>query len=314
MKSTERRLKLLMLIQSKQNWKVDDFAEYFGVSRRTIFRDFNTFSEIEVPIDYDQSKGYSVMKGNKIPPIMFSPKELSTILMGLSFASSQVDQTLVDDAKAVEVKIRNVLPSDDLIMYLDNLRKKTIVDPYKRQAMKTRSSGDWFTISNAIARNHRVSLMYPEGGKNHPEERKVDPYLIVYYTDHWTLIGYCHMREDVRSFRLERIDGVEILPETYNTKKVPSEEELLFRISGPTKMITLHVKPKSLRQLKLTLPAKIEEEKWLDKSTVSISFQFDNLEYINEWLLQFGNGGDVFKPLALNKIRDVYLREMLGKK
>jgi len=73
MKANERRLNLLLLLQSNQNWNVDQLADHFGVSRRTIFRDLKTFSEIDVPVTWDKDNGYGMMKGYTIPPIMFNP-------------------------------------------------------------------------------------------------------------------------------------------------------------------------------------------------------------------------------------------------
>ncbi|WP_372633609.1 helix-turn-helix transcriptional regulator, partial [Fodinibius sp.] len=86
MNSSERRMKLiLMLQQSNHRITVNDIAEKFDVSRRTVFRDFNALSEMNVPVTWDEYKGYGIMHGYKIPPLMFTTKELATILVGLNF-------------------------------------------------------------------------------------------------------------------------------------------------------------------------------------------------------------------------------------
>src|SRR5690606_306579 len=106
MKSQERRLKILLLLQSRRkNLGVNDLADYFGVSRRTIFRDLNFISEMDVPIAHDSIDGYSIPKGNSIPPLMFTDKEISVIMIGLSFLKSQTDHGMVEDAKSVQLKI-----------------------------------------------------------------------------------------------------------------------------------------------------------------------------------------------------------------
>ena len=72
MNSAERRLKLILLLQRPGGKKtVQELADIFGVSRRTIFRDFNALSEINVPINYDRYTGYGLVEGYKMSLLMF---------------------------------------------------------------------------------------------------------------------------------------------------------------------------------------------------------------------------------------------------
>lgn len=105
MKSSERRLKLMLLLQKPgDKLTVDEIAKKFGVSRRTIFRDFNALQEINVPVTWDKYAGYGMMKGYKIPPLMFSEKELATIIVGLNFVKTQIDNGLTEDAEGLSSK------------------------------------------------------------------------------------------------------------------------------------------------------------------------------------------------------------------
>ena len=151
MNSAERRLKLILLLQRPGRKKtVQELADIFGVSRRTIFRDFNALSEIDVPIKYDRYTGYGLVEGYKMPPLMFNSKELATIMVGLNFVKSQVDQQMVQDATGVELKIKNVLPNE-LKTLMTSLEEHTIVDPYLRYNSNQKKGGDWYLISAAIA-------------------------------------------------------------------------------------------------------------------------------------------------------------------
>lgn len=140
MNSSERRLKLMLMLQQGRDRKtVQELADYFDVSKRTMFRDFNALQEINVPITWDKYSGYGVMPGFKIPPLMFSSQELATIIVGLNFVKSQIDARLVEDAKGVEVKIQNVLP-DELKNFMASLQKKTVVDPYMKFGSEKKES------------------------------------------------------------------------------------------------------------------------------------------------------------------------------
>jgi predicted DNA-binding transcriptional regulator YafY len=310
MKANERRLNLLLLLQSNQNWNVDQLAEYFGVSRRTIFRDLSTFSEINVPVTYDKESGYGMIKGYTIPPIMFNPKEISTIMVGLSFVKTQIDNTLVEDATAVEAKLMNVLPNDDLKSFMKSIGEKTIIDPFKRFGTEKRMGGDWFTIGNAISKNHKIAFDYISSDTNNQERRIINPYLIVYYTDHWTLIGFCNSRNDVRSFRLDRMKKVELLTDKFSTKSIPSEKELLFRTSAEGKEIIIWVEQSAVKQFKSSVPAKILHTD-VDEYGTSYSFKFENLEYLNEWLFSFHDKIRITQPEELSRLRIMKIQSML---
>ncbi|HBX65638.1 MAG: transcriptional regulator [Balneola sp.] len=310
MNSSERRLKLMLLLQQPgKRLTVDELAERFDVSRRTIFRDFNALQEINVPVTWDRYSGYGLIEGYKVPPLMFTSKELATIMVGLNFVKSQVDQGLVEDAKGVEVKIKNVLP-DELKTFMTSLEGRTIVDPFLKFGGKKKKGGSWYLISSAIAQQKRMQFEYTtkSGEKG---IRKIDPYILVFYQDHWNVIGKSHLRGEIRNFILEEVNDVQILEEKYELKKELDVEGLIFRSDESSQSIILQVNEGALRRLEANLPAKIIKKKDGNSKIIKIEFEFDNLDYINEWLLQFGNKVKIEKPEALVEKRKALLEKML---
>ena len=173
MNSSERRLKLMLLIQQGGKRKtVDELAGHFGVSRRTIFRDFNALQKINVPITWDKYSGYGVIPGYKIPPLMFSTQELATIIVGLNFVKSQVDKQMVDDARGVEVKIQSVLP-EGLKEFMFSLQENTIIDPYSKFGLEKKNGGNWYLISSAISQKKRVFVhLHKQGRKSNGSKNR----------------------------------------------------------------------------------------------------------------------------------------------
>ncbi|MEP1152707.1 MAG: YafY family protein [Balneola sp.] len=311
MNSSERRLKLmLMLQQSKSEKTAQEFAEYFGVSKRTIFRDFNALQKINVPITWDKYSGYGVMPGFKIPPLMFSSHELATIIVGLNFVKSQVDAQLVEDAKGVEVKIKNVLPNE-LKEFMSSLQKKTIVDPYLRFGSEKKKGGSWYKISSAISQKKRIQFLY-EAKSGDKKTRKIDPYLLVFYQDHWNMIGFSHLRGDYRNFILENVAEIEILEENFEEKKNSSVEGLIFRNNEHSLKVEVLVDEGVYKRFKANLPTKVFKENVQKSKKIKVSFFGDNLDFINEWLLQFGKSIEIISPKELTEKRKVLLKEMLS--
>lgn len=310
MNSSERRLKLMLMLQQGGDRKtVQEFADYFGVSKRTIFRDFNALQEINVPITWDKYSGYGVMPGFKIPPLMFSSHELATIIVGLNFVKSQIDARLVEDAKGVEVKIKNVLP-DELKDFMTSLQKKTVVDPYLKFGSEKKEGGNWYKISSAISQKKRIQFLYT-AKSGEKKIRKVDPYLLVFYQDHWNMIGFSHLRGDFRNFILDRVREIEILEEDFVEKKEMSIEDLIFRFDGDQHKVEVLLDKEGYKRFKANLPTKnfmILEEK---PEKIKVSFEIENLEFINVWLLQFGKQVKILAPQELISKREKLLKEML---
>ncbi len=311
MNSAERRLKLILLLQRPGGKKtVQELADIFGVSRRTIFRDFNVLSEINVPINYDRYTGYGLVEGYKMPPLMFNSKELATIMVGLNFVKSQVDQQMVQDATGVELKIKNVLPNE-LKTLMTSLGEHTIVDPYLRFNSNQKKGGDWYVISAAIADKKRIQFTYTTKVGNR-STRKIDPYLLVYFQDHWNMVGWSHKRGDIRSFVLDRAISPVILEENWLSKPNMNVDSLIFRYNEFKKIVVLEVEKSEIDRVRAILPAKIIKLKQITPKKVRLRFEFDNMPFLNHWLLQFGTSVKIIKPKVLISLQKETLNAMIN--
>lgn len=311
MNSSERRMKLILLLQqSKQRLTVNDIAEKFDISRRTVFRDFNALSELNVPVTWDEYSGYGVMPGYKIPPLMFTSKELATIMVGLNFVKSQVDKTLVEDAEGVELKIKEVLP-DELREFMESLEERMVVDPYLNFGAEKSEGGNWYLISSAISQDKSIRFEYRSKADEEITDRKIDPYLIVFFRDHWNVIGFSHKRDAVRNFVLERMANIQILEENFVPYGNIDAEALIFRSDEGSHRIDIQVSESALKRFEANLPAKIIKKKREKPNLFRISFFFDNLDFINEWLLQFPKDIKIISPDILIEKRNKLLKNMI---
>ncbi len=310
MKSSERRMKLILLLQqSNHRLTVNDIAEKFDISRRTVFRDFNALSELNVPVTWDEYSGYGIMPGYKIPPLMFTSKELATIMVGLNFVKSQVDKTLVEDAEGVELKIKELLP-DELREFMESLEERTVVDPYMNYGAEKSDGGNWYLISSAISQNKSIRFVYRSKSDEELSERKIDPYLIVFFRDHWNVIGFSHKRDAIRNFVLDRMSEIEIQEENFVPYGQIDTEALIFRSDESSREIVVDVSESALRRFEANLPAKIIKKKNINPNLFRIRFLFDNLDFINEWLLQFPKDVKIVDPEILIEKRNNLLDEM----
>lgn len=309
--STERVMKMFSLMQSStKRLTINELATLFGVSRRTIFRDLNKLEAIGLPITHDPVEGYGVMKEFRIPPIQFNPKELSTLMVGIQFVKAQVNQSLSEDATMVESKIRQVI-NPELRAFMDLMAERMIIDPSMTFQSEKQKGGDWYTLSGAIASQKTITFSY-RNKKGITEDRKVDPYLLVFYTDHWNLIGYSHERESIRNYILEKVTNLVVTDESYAPKVKLDARALIFDSESAETMVDVHVDSKAFKRFSANLPTKIIKSKPENPKMIKVTFGFDNLDYLNEWLLQFGADIKVISPKELVTKREELLHKMIS--
>lgn len=309
MGSNERRLKIIYMLQSGKRITVDVLAGMFDVSRRTIFRDMRIIQDLGVPVTHESEMGYGVMREATIPPIMFSFRELSVVMMGLSFVGSQIDPDMVEDAKNVSLKIRNAIPHS-LQERMNSLESGTIVSPYIHNIEKRKKGGDWYLICTSFAEKRAVRFLYSDR-KGKTSTRLIDPHTLIHYTDHWNVIGFCHDRKALRNFVLDRMTDVTLTDEPFISDTNYSRDELLYGRLEKEYTVTVEIAREKAFSFLSTLPGKITERKDLSR-VIRLSFLIDNLDYINEWMLGFGLHLHIISPASLKKKRAVLLEKMLG--
>lgn len=306
---TERLFALVLLLQNKPNLSSRDLAEHFGVSRRTIFRDLRTLAESGVPLTYAEEGGYEILEGYQLPPLMLSAREAATVLMGTEFTKLQPDPSLRTDAETVTMKIRSVLP-ESVRDYIDTLQERTVLMPYNEVQSAAQASSEeeglWFTLSEALAKQKRVKMTYYTASRDEETAREVDPLGLVYYADHWNLIGHDHLRGDVRNFRLDGIRKLRVKFDSFTRPKgFDLKAFLRERGESPANVrVILRFAPKAYRWARRSIPAEVEAEREVDGRT-EVTFYFENLDYVARWLLRYGTDAEIVEPASLKqKVRE----------
>lgn len=301
---TERLFAEVLLLQNRPNMTSRDLAEHFGVSRRTIFRDLRALGEAGVPLTYAEEGGYEILEGYQLPPLMLTAREAATLLVGTEFTKLQPDLSLRKDADEVALKIRSVLPKE-VKEYIDRLRERTVLDPYwlhhtMPDAEEEGDEGRWYQLSKAAAQQFAVYMKYYVPSRDDLTERTVHPLGLVYYTDRWNLVAYDELREGIRNFRLDRIRSMHVTMQRFEPP-VDFDLEAYLEEKGhnrDSQRITLRFEGEAYRWARRRIPAQIEEEREIDGG-MEVTFHFENLDYVADWLLRYGTQAEVVEPEAL---------------
>jgi len=122
-----------------------------------------------------------------------------------------------------------------------------------------------------------------------------------------------HKRDANRNFVLDRMQNVKILDQKYELKGEIDVERLIFSSNESGTKIEVHVYSPADRAFRANLPTKIIKEEVVSDEIIKVTFKFENLDYINEWLLQFGTNVEILSPKKLKVKREGLLKKMMMK-
>jgi predicted DNA-binding transcriptional regulator YafY len=204
---TTRVLTVLELLQSHARLSGAELAQRLEVDPRTIRRYIGTLKDLGVPVDSEPGRygGYGLLPGYKLPPMMFTEEEALAVVLGL-LVSRRLG--FGDAAPAVEgalSKLDRVLP-DRLRARVQSVQGALAFTPV-RGAGQLPNAAMLLTLTSAADANRRVWMRYQSATDE--TERAVDPYGVVHHRGRWYVVGWCHLRDDVRMFRLDRVLALE---------------------------------------------------------------------------------------------------------
>jgi predicted DNA-binding transcriptional regulator YafY len=207
---TSRVLAVLALLQAHGRMSGPQLAQRLEVNIRTLRRYIIMLQDLGIPIDAERGRNgaYVLSAGFKLPPMMFTNEEALALTVGLLSARNL---NLAETDRAVEsafAKLERVMPLD-LKSRVRALTETITLDP-NRVPSSPPSEVVLSMLSSAAQLRRRVRLRYrPDQGEE--TEREFDPYGLTYYQHRWYAVGYCHLRQDLRTFRLDRVTQIDLL-------------------------------------------------------------------------------------------------------
>jgi len=207
---TTRVLAVLALLQAHGRMSGSELAGRLEVNIRTLRRYIIMLQDLGIPIEAERGRNgaYVLSAGFKLPPMMFTNEEALALTVGLISARRL---SLADTDRAVEsalAKLERVMPLD-LKSRVRALTETITLD--QNSAPSTPPSEVILsTMSSAAQLQQRVHIEY-HSDQGEDTERDFDPYGLTYYLQRWYVVGYCHLRQDLRSFRLDRITHIDTI-------------------------------------------------------------------------------------------------------
>ena len=217
-KRLSRLTAILTQLQTKRLLTATILAEKFNVSIRTIYRDIRALEQAGVPILTEDGKGYSLMEGYRVPPIMFTEAQANALITAEQLVLQNKDTSFIKDYTEAIEKVKTVLKyniQDKASLLSERIR-------FDQNSSRERNSSNLSDLQFALT-NFRLTKIEYTNEQNNITTRNIEPFALL-STENWLLVAYCRLRKEFRFFRLDRIKKLEILTDKFEPHKMTLQE------------------------------------------------------------------------------------------
>mgnify|MGYP000448122827 CR=1 FL=1 len=194
---------IITQLQSKKLVTATYLAEKHKVSVRTIYRDIRSLEKSGIPIITEEGKGYSILEGYHLPPILFTENEANALVTIEQFALNNKDQSLSESISSAVDKIKSTLRHSQK-GNADLLSKRI---QFGGNSKREKTSDNLMTIQTAIINFQVIRINYLSA-KKEQSTRDLEPFAIYSTNGNFLLIAFCRLRKDFRVFRIDFIENL----------------------------------------------------------------------------------------------------------
>lgn len=206
---------MLTLLKSKRLLTATELAKKYDVSVRTIYRDIRKLEEAGVPVYTIEGRGYSLVDNYTVAPVQFTEKQANALVTAQHIISQYKDVSFVNDFNDALTKIKSVFRTS-IQEKSELLSNKIHVFNWTYEEL---SSDALSEIQLAITNFNYIEINYKKANDPTVSFRKIEPYAMYSTNNKWILIAWCHLRHDLRAFRIDRIKHFKILNEHFQDRK-----------------------------------------------------------------------------------------------
>lgn len=227
MRRADRLFQLVQLIRGRRLSTAAWLAGRLEVSLRTVYRDVADLQAQGVPIEGEAGVGYRLGAGFDLPPLMLRREEAQALVAAVRVAQRRLDAGLSAQADSALSKILSVLPRSDRAAA-------------EQLALYAPPAGpDEATLAHlallrqAIETRRKVQIDY-RALNDQPSQRTLRPLGCFFWGHAWTLGAWCELREEFRSFRIDRMQQLTVLDASFRDEAGKTLADLLRRVGAKT--------------------------------------------------------------------------------
>jgi predicted DNA-binding transcriptional regulator YafY len=304
-----RQWHLLQVLEKRGGVTIEELTRSlpadFECCARTVRRDLQTL-EVRFPIYTDRVDGqvrWKLVEGfSRVPALQFSATELMALIFTRDLARPLEGTPIKESIDSAVAKAAGALPqeAEEFAHSLQGWFTAGI-GPHKIYR-DHREKIDQLT--RAIRKHRTVEMRYYTASRDKTTRRKVDPYHIWYAAGALYLIGYCHLRQDVLMFAVDRILSLAVtnlpcqMPLGFNVEEYVKNALAVMR-GGPQIEVELRFDRKTSAWAKNRVWHPSQKAKIDDGGCLSLTLEVADTPEVVGWILSLGPGVRVLRPASL---------------
>ena len=293
-----RFFELIRHIHVNEGLTVKDLADHFSTSENQIYHDLQVLNAAGVPIFFS-STGYRILPAFFGNFQTFTADETLILMLGLSLLEEN-GAINPDQFRSLQAKI---LASDSEIAAerLTRIGESFRTPSPVKNVFNPRIMA---VLNQAILERRRVRMLYRSRDGQEPARRDLSPYTIIHRKDAWYVIGHCHKRDEVRTFKVSRIEELETTPEPFRQDdEFDIDTYLMYSwniMGGETHIVIVRFD----REIgPLILEKQIAHGRaWKERGFVYLQTVVSGLEEFSWWIMQYGEHAEVLQPRELRRM------------
>lgn len=299
----ERLIEIDHLIRTKSRMTANQLAQAVGYSERTIQSDLAFLRDrFHAPLEYTPKKGLHYVDDDwRLPSISLTKGELFALTLGARILESASGSAYIADLRSAIARLSERLPEE---MWVDLQQIATEKIMFSGVGVEL-SADIWQDLETACREQRTVLMTYYTASRDAQGDRELDPYLLhIYRGTNPYVIGFCHKRQAIRWFRVDRIQALEVLEKPFErdpTFDPKAHLSQIFQAEVGHDPIDIAIWFDSA-----TAPY-VRERQWHPSQTLeehsngslTLKMTVPGLNEVKRWILGYGRGAKVLAPQEL---------------
>ncbi len=295
------------LCRSHQGSTVEELAEQFGVSTKTIRRDLELLESVGFRLHRRRGAHGKQWWSIEPPPeadlVGFTLDEAIVLYLLQPYLEGLSGSFLGEAAQEAFGKIKAMISTDTTANFLPRLSQLLLTVPLRRPG-KT----DWEFMDalwHALEHEYVLQMQYQSLSAPRPRSYRVHPYAVVVYRGAWYLVAFSEHHGEKRHFKLDRIHAATCTEEkfrrdpNFNIRAHLADSFGIIQPQGKPQKVVVRFSPWAARYVEETRWHHSQKERRLSDGSLEVTFQLAATEELKRWVLSFGRHAQVVRPKQL---------------
>jgi len=311
-KRFDRIVAIFIQLQSKRVVKAHELAERFQVSLRTIYRDIRSLEASGVPIFSEAGIGYSLMEGYRLPPVRFTREEAGSFVAAEKLMQKFTDKTLGAYFESALFKVKSVLRGSEKD-WITALESQVFINP-SQSVFNDKIPNALELLFESIVEKKQVLLHYESLHADKVTERLLEVVGVFHENNYWYVMAYCHLRQDYRQFRIDRMLGIKRTEKAFTKEHGTVDEYRVKDEYADKTRVRLLVDKKVIKYIRNSRNYYGFMAEKIKGTQVEMTFMCSDVENaFSRWYIMFGDYAQIIEPESLKiRVREI-IRNMEAK-